>query len=423
MNIKKINLSQKPKVFYGYWIVAAAFLCVFASAGFGFYAFSLFVTPLQTDFGWGRGEVMAAFTIYFLVMGAISPFIGRVIDRYGARKIMFIGALITGLGFILLRLMDSLWFFYIAWAVVGIGAASTGPIPATTIVSNWFKKRRGTAIGIMSTGIGAGGLIMAPLIGGYLIPNFGWETSYLILAVFSWVLLIPLALFVVRTKPADMGLFPDGIKGSESDTMNQTLPSTAKELTSRMALATTTLWLIGISFLTGTFSMSGATQNQVPHLEDIGFPVALAAGALGVIGLGSFVGKFFFGWLCDRIPAKYAWAIAVSLQLVGIIILMNIKPTSPVAIIWLYAILIGLGAGGWLPTMSMLTSTTFGLASYGAIFGILSLMQSIGTAIGPSMAGYMYDATNTYHGAFIILIILSGVALATILVVRRPKSL
>lgn len=366
---------------------------------------------------------MAAFTIYFLVMGAISPFIGRVIDRYGARKIMFIGALITGLGFILLRLMDSLWFFYIAWAVVGIGAASTGPIPATTIVSNWFKKRRGTAIGIMSTGIGAGGLIMAPLIGGYLIPNFGWETSYLILAVFSWVLLIPLALFVVRTKPADMGLFPDGIKGSESDTMNQTLPSTAKELTPRMALATTALWLIGISFLTGTFSMSGATQNQVPHLEDIGFPVALAAGALGVIGLGSFVGKFFFGWLCDRIPAKYAWAIAVSLQLIGIIILMNIKPTSPVAIIWLYAILIGLGAGGWLPTMSMLASTTFGLASYGAIFGILSLMQSIGTAIGPSMAGYMYDATNTYHGAFIILIILSGVALATILVVRRPKSL
>lgn len=423
MNIKKINLSQKPKVFYGYWIVAAAFLCVFASAGFGFYAFSLFVTPLQTDFGWGRGEVMAAFTIYFLVMGAISPFIGRVIDRYGARKIMFIGALITGLGFILLRLMDSLWFFYIAWAVVGIGTASTGPIPATTIVSNWFKKRRGTAIGIMSTGIGAGGLIMAPLIGGYLIPNFGWETSYLILAVFSWVLLIPLALFVVRTKPADMGLFPDGIKGSESDTMNQTLPSTAKELTPRMALATTALWLIGISFLTGTFSMSGATQNQVPHLEDIGFPVALAAGALGVIGLGSFVGKFFFGWLCDRIPAKYAWAIAVSLQLIGIIILMNIKPTSPVAIIWLYAILIGLGAGGWLPTMSMLTSTTFGLASYGAIFGILSLMQSIGTAIGPLMAGYMYDATNTYHGAFIILIILSGVALATILVVRRPKSL
>ena len=165
MNIKKINLPQKPKVFYGYWIVVAAFFCVFTFAGNGFYAFSLFVKPLQADFGWGRGEIMTAFTIYFLVMGVTSPFIGKVIDCYGARRVMFIGALVTGLGFVLLRLMNSLWFFYVAWAVVGIGTASTSTVPATTIVSNWFKKRRGTAIGVMSMGIGAGGLVMAPVIG------------------------------------------------------------------------------------------------------------------------------------------------------------------------------------------------------------------------------------------------------------------
>ncbi len=108
-----MQLAKKPKVFYGYWIVVVAFFCLFVFSWGGFYAFSLFVKPLQADLGWGRGEMMAASSAFFLVMGVASPFVGRVIDRYGTKKVISIGAFIGGIGFILLSLMDNLWHFYV----------------------------------------------------------------------------------------------------------------------------------------------------------------------------------------------------------------------------------------------------------------------------------------------------------------------
>ena len=418
--MEKVNLPQKPKVFYGYWIAVAAFFCLFISSSCGFYAFSLFIKPLQASLDWGRGEIMAAFTILFLVRGAALPFIGVLIDRYGARIVIFIGALIAGLGFILLSLMHNLWHFYSGWAVVGVGLAAMSSVPATAIVLNWFKKRGGMAIGLMSTGVGAGGLL-APLVGGYLLPNFGWRSSYLALALLIWVVIIPLALLVIKTKPADIGLYPNGIP--EVSTVNQVSPSTGKGLTLKIALATPALWLIVVSFLTKTIGHGGVVQSQVPYLEDIGFPVAMAAGSLGVYSVGSLISKLGFGWLCDRIPAKYACSIGLGFQLVAIIILMSVEPASPQAIIWLYAIVMGVGAGSWLPTMSMLISTNFGLTVYASIYSVVAFAWSIGMAIGPLMAGHMYDTMGTYHWAFIICAVLCVVAILAVLAVRRPKSL
>ena len=416
------HLSEKPRAFYGYRIVAATFFCVFVAAGCGFFAFSLFVKPLQTDLGWGRGEIMTAFTIFFLVAAVASPFIGRIVDRYGAKKVISIGAVIAGLGFVLLSQISTLWHFYISYAMTGIGLAAAGHVPASTIVSNWFKKRRGTAIGIMSTGIGAGGVVLAPLIGSYLIPNFGWRISYLALAVLTWVLVIPITLLVIKTKPADMGLYPDGNPAPETTAVTEISPLTSEGNTLQTALGTSAFWLIAVSFLIGLFSQVGIIQHQVPYLEDIGFPITMAAGALGVVGLTSAIGKFGFGWLCDRIPAKYAWAIGLGFQAVSIIILLNVQATSPQAMIWLYAITMGLGAGSWLPTLSMLVSTSFGLTAYGAIFGAVTLFENIGVATGPLMAGYMYDAVGNYHWAFIILLGLHIISIPAALAIRHPKS-
>jgi len=364
---------------------------------------------------------MAGFTILFLIIGMASPFIGKVVDRYGAKRVIPIGALVAGLGFVFLTQMNNLWHFYLGYAIVGIGMAAMGQIPASAVVSYWFKKKRGQAIGIMSIGVGAGGFAVAPLVGGYLIPSFGWRASYLALAIIVWVVIIPLALLVIKTKPADMGLHPDGIDTPETSSITQESSSDSSGLTLKIALATPAFWLIAISFLQSTFSQVGSIQSQVPHLEDVGFPAVTAAAALGTVGLASAIGKFSFGWLCDRIPSKYACSIGLGLQVIGIIILMNVEPASPPAIIWLYAIVMGLGTGSWLPTMSMLTSTSFGLASYGAIFGVISLAQNIGTATGPLMAGYIYDINNSYHWAFTIFVVLFAISIPAILVLRRPK--
>lgn len=414
---------KKPRVFYGYWIVAAAFMFVFISQGGAFFAFSLFVRSLQTDLGWGRGEIMIAFTMFLLTHGVAAVFVGRVVDRYGVKRVVLIGAVVAGIGYVLLSQMSDLWHYYLGYFIIGAGAAGISIVPSSAVVSNWFERKRGFAIGIMSSGVGLSGFVLAPLVGGYLIPSFGWRASYFALAVFIWVVVIPLALLVVKTKPADMGLYPDGAEAPQATSVSGVPPSASRGLTLGMALATPAFWLILVAFIFSNFSQVGMVQSQVPYLEDIGFPITAAASALGGVGLGSAIGKFGFGWLCDRMQPKYACAVGLMLQAVSIIIIMTVGPASSLGLVWAYAITMGLGMGSWLPTSSMLTSTNFGLASYGSIYGIVTLSIMGGAAIGPLMAGYMYDAMNSYFWAFIIFLALYIIAIPAILVLRRPKAL
>jgi len=220
-----------------------------------------------------------------------------------------------------------------------------------------------------------------------------------------------------------MGLYPDGVEASEAAAEAEASLSLSKGATLKMALTTLSFWLIGASFLVASIGEAGITQSQVPYFEDIGFPAAMAASTLAVVGICSGIGKFAFGWLCDHIQPKYARAIGVGFLLAGAIVLTSVGPASPATLIWLYAILKGFGAGSWMSTMSMLISTSFGLTSYGVIFGVMAIAQNIGNGGGPLVAGYMYDTTGTYQGAFIIFAILLAVAIPIILAVRRPKSL
>jgi len=158
----------------------------------------------------------------------------------------------------------------------------------------------------------------------------------------------------------------------------------------------------------------------VSFLQDIGYPMQTAAAALGAIGIGSALGKVFFGWLCDRILPKYAWAIGQGLMASSVLVLLSIRGDSPTALIWAYSLLLGFGVGSWLPALSMLASTNFGLTFYGAVFGALSLAPSIGAATGPFFAGLMYDATGTYYWTFMIFAAMFAVGIPLILMVKKP---
>ncbi len=413
--------SPRRKLFHGYWILAVAFLYLFMFSGCGVGVFSLFVQPLQSQFGWGRGEIMFAFTIYFLLVGLAAPFIGSLIDRYGVRKVTVIGATVVGIGFASLSQLQSLWHYYGAYLFIGAGMATVGQVPASTLVANWFQKRRGTAIGVMSVGIGAGILVLAPLLGGCIIPQFGWRNAYLALAVFIW-LLVPLTLLVVRTRPQEMGLYPDGVEAPEHNLLPTSISTTSQGLSLKMALGTSVFWLMGISFFINGYGSMGVTQSQVPHLQDIGFPLSQASSALTGLGIGSAIGKFVFGWLCDKIHAKYACAISLFLLGMGTFMLLGIDAQSSMAFIWCYAIIYGLGNGGWLPTMSMLVNINFGLASYGAILGMVNMVQSTGCAIGPLFAGYMFDTLGTYRLPFTVFLASYIPGIIAILVTRRPRQ-
>jgi len=406
------------KINYGWWIVAVTFYCGLIFSGCIYFAFSLFVKSLQTEFGWSRSAIMAAFTFLFLVIAFASPVSGRAVDRYGPKMVMSSGALITALGFLSLVVLGSLPHYYISYIIIGLGGAAIGPVPLTSVVSDWFHMRRGLAIGIMSTGVGGGGLVLSPLVGGFIIPNFGWRAGYFSIGLLM-ITLVPLTIIVIKTKASDKTSVQDGLYDGRPREL-QTESVTANDVTLGKALFSAAFWLIAAAFMLVQFGSVGTIQSQVPHLLDIGFPVTTATTALGGVSLVSAFSKLFFGWVCDLIKPKYAFSISVVFMAAGTSILMNIESTSPLPVFWIYVLVMGIGSGSWLPVMSMIVSTNFGLLSYGAIFGAVNLIFNIGVSVGPLFAGYIYDQTKAYHLAFVTFVILYLVSIPAMLAVRRP---
>ncbi|MBW1800734.1 MAG: MFS transporter [Deltaproteobacteria bacterium] len=404
----------------GWWGVFAGFLTLVVFSGCGYFFFSLFVKPLEAHFGWDRSTIMAAFTFLFMAVAVASPIAGKAVDRYSPKQVMTIGALVMGSGFFLLSLMSSPLVCYVGHVIVGAGSSALGPIPLTAVVSGWFIRNRGLAIGIMATGTGAGGIIMAPLIGGFLIPRYGWSASYVIMGVLTCVVVIPMALFLIKKRPMEKNHGSGGGLDDGDNAGSQTALD-LRGLPLKRALLTPAFWLIAMAFVASQIGLTGAIQSQVPHLQDIGFPVGTAAAALGGIALVSGLAKIMFGWLCDFIKPKYVFNLAVLFMAGGTFILMNVKPDSGNSILWLYALIMGIGAGSWLPTMSMLVSENFGLAAYGSIFGALSLVFNMGVSVGPLLAGFIFDVTNGYHWAFVTFMISYAVAIPVMFAAVKPK--
>ncbi len=415
--------GSRPGIFYGYWVLAACFVCQILNSGFTMYSFSVYVKPVSATFGWNRATLMLASTTMNLVAGIFGPLVGKLVYRVGAKKMITLGAIVSGLGFVLLGFTHAVWQYYAYYALVGMGTAAMGVLPNSMVVSNWFKKRRGFAIGLLGAGIGIGGFSAPLLSGAFLIPRYGWQISYIAYGLITVIVAVPLSLLVIKSRPEDMGLFPDGEANPVAEVKSHGSRAPGAGLDFRGALRTIPFWLTCLGFLTFSFANQSIFQNHSPHLQDIGFPLAVAASAVSFVGIGSAIGKFGFGWLCDFIAAKFALVFGIIFQASALIILMTIKPSSPVALIWLYSLLFGLGVGSWLPAMSMTVSSVFGLGSYGVIFGVVHLVAAIGTSVGPLVAGRIFDVTGSYYQAFILAFCFYAVSLPAISLVSKPKNI
>jgi len=372
--------------------------------------------------GWSRAELMAGFTLMSISMAVMAPFAGRLVERYGARMVITSGALLASSGLVLLSQMSNLWHYYAGYTIMGVGIAALNQVTASYVVSQWFYQRRGMALSVMSMGLLSGLVVYPPIFGAYVLPQLGWSNTYLTLAAIIVAVIVPLSLLVIRTKPSEMGLYPDG-----KDTLavvNASATSAAagsQGLALKMAIATSAFWVIAVYALFNHQHM-GTILSQVPYLIDTGFSVGVAAASFSILSITQIFGVFFFGWLCDKKHVKLAMVIGNFFMALGILMLINISAKSPAWLIWLYAILMGFGTSSWLPTLSMLTSTTFGLHHYGSIFGMLSFFQILGAASGPLLAGYLYDITGNYHLAFIIILGLVLLSIPLVIAVRRPTS-
>lgn len=412
----------RPRVFYGYYLVAVTFVFMTLFNGSGTFVFSLFVRPLEAAFGWGRTEVMAGFTIFYATMGLASPAVGRLVDRYGARAVIAAGALVMGLGFVLVSRMSGVFHFYLGYVIVGVGAAAMGPVPCSAIITNWFSRNRGLALGLMAAGVGAGGVVMAPFIG-YMLSQHDWQQAYLSLAVVLVAVTVPLALGVVRTRPSDKGVYPYGSEapGVEEGQQNRR-GNVASGLTLKQTAKTRVFWLISLAYACYGFGGGGILQTAAPYLEDVGYATATAAAILGIYGAGSTVAKILSGRLCDRMQANRVFAMGSALLMAGILLLLTVRADSPLLLLWTCGAMLGLGAGVWLPTLSVLASIHFGLRHYGAVLGALNIFMSLALAFGPLLAGFLHDSTGSYVFAMAVFATLLFLAIPGILLVRVPSS-
>ncbi len=413
--------KPRSRIFYGYWILLVGFLCEVITHGCIAYGFSLYVIPLTNEFGWSRAAIMAGNLVSSLTLGLTSPLIGRAVYKWGSRWVITWGALVMGIGFALLSTIHTPWQFYASYLIVGIGGTATGVIPTSMVIVNWFKKRRGLAIGILGTGIGVGGFIMPIILGRNVIPNLGWRAGYLVSGIISIAILIPLVLWIIKMKPEDMGLLPDNDTVAEN---KERVIKEAKEYGLNLAQARKTFafWIIGLGFFVFGIANGNIFQNHVPHLRDIGFQATATASVLSLVGIGSAIGKFSFGWLCDYIRPKYILIIGSALQAASTLILMNVTLGSSQVSLWLYAFLLGLGIGSWLPALSLTTSNTFGLVSYGVIFGVYNLLFQVAGSLGPWIGGRIFDTTGSYDIAFKLGLILFAIVVPCMLLVRRPRN-
>jgi len=385
----------------------------------------MFTSSLNLDLGWSRGETMLAMTVQYITLGLSAPLVARAVSRFGVRTVLLSGAVLSGLGLVLMTWVASLWQLYVLYGLLGLGFSAIGFIPTTMLVSHWFDRRRGWALGIIGVGVGAGGFVFSPIIGGLLIPGIGWRFTYLTLGLLSWALLIPMIYRFIRTRPADMGLVPDGTRpADEKKGRRARRPHDSRPLmTLKQVSRTPQFWLVLVSLTFFTCSMNALLQNQAPALQDAGLSLELVSLLVSVVGIASAVAKFGFGWLCDFMPSRFVLAIGLGLQLAAMVLLMSAGPDTPAFLLWLYAVLFGLGLGCWLPGTSMVVSSTFGLASYGVVMGIAdTLRNALGAAAGPYMAGYIYDVTGSYHLAWVIGVALFGIAIIAVLLIKPLRE-
>lgn len=396
------SADRGERVFYGWLIVGVLFFISIIDGGFT-YTFSTFLKPLTQEFGWSRAETATAFSLYLLVAGLVLPAWGWLIDHIGARWVFLLSALIDGAALLLLSAVHSLSGFYALYLFLGVGLAGIGPMPVGKVITQWFVAKRGLAMGIALVGASGGGLVLVPLCG-FLIAEYSWRVGYQVLAGLSLFGMLPLVWFFVVNSPEEKGL---KALGQESSTARRT-PLTpepqqdVRDWTLRQALSTPTFWLLGLAFCLGLMAAGAVHAHQVAFFQDAGYSLEFAATITG-ISLGmSMAGRFLAGWVSEHVRHPHAiLAGCLVMQAVGIGVLLFLEGLGFWALT-LFVAFFGLGYGGMIVLWPLTVGHDFGRRSFGAIAGALgTLGLSIGGALGPVIAGVLYDNTGSYDWAFL----------------------
>ncbi len=404
------------RVFYGWWIVAVAFLTLCITTGIVFYSFGVFLSVLGESFGWSRAEVSWGFSLVALCGAAYAPVVGRLVDRQGPRVAQVIGALSMAVGFILLRNIESKTSFYLLMGgFVSFGSTALGPLASNTAVANWFVRLRGRALGISTAGISMGGVIFVPLTQ-YLIERLGWRDAFAALGVIIVVVALPPVIWLMVRRPEDMGLHPDG-GGRERSPRLDLHEEIEHSMTPQEAMHQRNFWLITVSFALTVMGLSATLLHQVSFLRDRGISAAAAALTLGATAGVGVVGKLGFGYLLDAFEQRRVIVWCFALQALGVALLMA---TFNGWMLALFVVVYGFAMGGNATLQATILGECFGRLYYGAIAGRMMPFIVVGQALGIPLMGQVRDTTGTYIPAFAAILVMNLVAIACIAGLELP---
>ncbi len=401
---------SKPRIFYGWFVVAGTFAVTFVGFGCA-YTFSTFLPSLQHDFAASRGSVSLVFSLAGFVYFALGAVSGPLADKWGARRLAVVGMVVTGLGLALASAARTLMEVYTAYGLgVGLGIGLSY-VPVLGVMQRWFIRRRGFASGIGVAGIGVGTLVMPP-VAAFLINAVGWRETYLILGVFAAIVGGGLA-FLIEDDPRGRGLGPDG------DPMPAGPQPIARAKSSMLAAVKSPRFAgLFIASLLGSFGVFVPFVHLVPYALDHGVPQSAAVLLLGAIGVGSTAGRFFLGGLADRLGRS----LSMALMIVGMALAFGVWFFS--VNLWslaVFALLYGLFYGGWVALLPAVVADYFGATNLGGMIGLVSLGIAFGTLIGPSAAGFAFDVSQSYTLPILASVVAYVVA-AAILAATAPRS-
>ena len=411
MHMSMTHAQQKPtkmfhRMFHGWWIVVVAGIGLFMGYGpIVSFTFGIFLKPLSTEFGWSRAQLSLAFSLSLLVLSFALPVIGRLVDRFGARTVIVPSVVLFGLGLVSFSLLSaSLWHLYGLYLLMGLVGAGTAPIPYSNVISHWFDRKRGLALGVSMVGLGLGTFIM-PSLAQVLIGSIGWRQAYVFFGLMVMIVAIPTVGLFLKETPQLLGLEPDGQIFSPATTQAKN----KKEqnlgpggLSFQQARQTSTFWLlIGVFFLMSA-SVHGCLIHLVPLLTDRGVSAQNAALATSLLGGALLFGRVGAGYLLDRFFAGIVASCFFCGATLGLLLLWGGVSGS---VAFVAAFLVGLGMGAEGDIIAYLVSRYFGLRAFGEIYGYTFAAFTFGGVIGPLLMGVGFDSTGSYQlvlGVFVI---------------------
>jgi MFS family permease len=402
---------------YGTVIIGASFVIYAVVYGVRL-SFALFFVALLEEYGWSRALLAGVFSLGTLVFGFTSPVAGVLVDRYGTRRIMLVGAALMGSSLLLSSRIATLWHFYLLYGVfLSVGLGFLGLIPQTSLLARWFVRRLGSAMGIATAGVGLSMLVLGPLVQA-IIERAGWRWAFVVLGALVVAVVVPLVVWVIKEGPEEVGRSPDGA-ALDHPPSAEVGGDDREGWTLARAASTVPFWgLVGCFFFTplGVFPI---VVHHVAYLVDAGFSKFFAAGIFGFQGLMSAAGKMTIGYLADRLGRPGALALSFGLSGAGILALLTVRDPSAAWRVYLFAAVFGFALGTRGPLVSAAAADRFRGPHFGAIYGVVHVGNGLGGALGPLLIGYLYDLSGSYVPGFLLalasLIVAAGSLLLAVL--------